>query len=128
MSSVTQIDALMAGEVDAAIVYRQENISNDVLAVHHLRTDNVVLAASTDLDFDRDGVLTFEDIDGLPIVAFPRHVAPAYHDQLFGALKRIGFEAQIVQEAVDETTMLSLASAGVGCAFVNSAVPSDDAW
>ena len=55
-----------------------------------------------------------------PIVSFPRAVAPAYHDQLFGALRGIGFEAQIVQEAIDETTMLSLVSAGVGCAFVRS--------
>lgn len=120
MNSVDQIDALLAGEIDAAFVYRQDNIVSDALAVHPLRTDNVVLAASTDLVFDSDGPLTFEDIDGLPIVAFPRPAAPAYHDQLFGALKAIGFEAQIVQEAVDETTMLSLVSAGVGCAFVNS--------
>ena len=121
MNSVDQIDALLVGELEAAFVYRQDNISNEALAVHPLRTDNVVLAASTDLVFDHDGPLSFEDIDGLPIVAFPRAVAPAYHDQLFGALAGIGFEAQIVQEAVDETTMLSLVSAGVGCAFVNSA-------
>ena len=121
MSSVDQIDALLAGEIDAAFVYRQDNIVEDALAVHPLRLDNVVLAASVDLVFDRDGSLSFEDIDGLPIIAFPRAVAPAYHDRLFGALEEIGFEAQIVQEAVDETTMLSLVSAGVGFAFVNSA-------
>ena len=44
-----------------------------------------------------------------------------HHCRLFGALRDIGFDAQIVQEAVDETMMLSLVSAGVGCAFVNSA-------
>lgn len=121
MSSVDQIDALLAGEIDAAFVYRQDSISEDALAVHPLRTDNVVLAASRDLVFDHDGPLTLEDIDGLPIVAFPRSAAPAYFDQLFGALADIGFELHIVQEAVDETTMLSLVSAGVGCAFVNSA-------
>ncbi|MCV3273348.1 LysR family transcriptional regulator [Roseobacter sinensis] len=121
MSSVEQIDALLAGEIDAAFVYRQDNILEDALAVHPLRIDDVVLAASVDLVFDREGPLSFEDIDGLPIVTFPRSVAPAYHDRLFGALADIGFAPQIVQEAVDETTMLSLVSAGVGCAFVNSA-------
>lgn len=121
MSSVDQIDALLAGEIDAAFVYRQDNIVTEAMAVHPLRIDDVVLAASVDLVFDRDGPLSFEDIDGLPIVAFPRAAAPAYHDRLFGALAEIGFEGQIVQEAVDETTMLSLVSAGVGCAFVNSA-------
>ena len=121
MGSVDQIDALLAGELDAAFAYRQDNIANDTLAVHPLRTDNVVLAASTDLHFESDGPLPVEDVDGLPIISFPRAVAPAYHDQLFSALEGIGFSAQIVQEAVDETTILSLVSAGVGCAFVNSA-------
>ncbi|MEO1406040.1 MAG: LysR family transcriptional regulator [Pseudomonadota bacterium] len=121
MSSVSQIDALLAGEIDAAFVYRQDNIAKEALELYPLRIDNVVLAASTDLVFDRDSPLTLEDIDGLPIVAFPRSVAPAYHDQLFSALAGIGFEPQIVQEAADETTILSLVSAGVGCAFVNSA-------
>ncbi|MEM7494501.1 MAG: LysR family transcriptional regulator [Pseudomonadota bacterium] len=121
MSSVSQIDALLAGEIDAAFVYRQDNIAKEALELHPLRIDNVVLAASTDLVFEHDSPLTLEDIDGLPIVAFPRSVAPAYHDQLFSALAGIGFEPQIVQEAADETTILSLVSAGVGCAFVNSA-------
>ena len=121
MSSVVQINALLAGELDAAFVYRQDNIAGEALNIHSLRYDNVVLAASTDLVFGHDGPLTFDDIDGLPIVAFPRSVAPAYHDNLFAALSAIGFNAEIVQEAQDETTILSLVSAGVGCAFVNSA-------
>ena len=121
MSSVDQIDALLAGELDAAFVYRQDNIAEELLRIHLLRTDDVVLAASVDLVFDRDGPLSLEDIDGLPIIGFPRASAPAYHDRLFSTLAGIGFKPQIVQEAVDETTMLSLVSAGVGCAFVNSA-------
>jgi DNA-binding transcriptional LysR family regulator len=86
LSSVAQIDALMAGEIDAAFVYRQDNIVEDALTLRRLRVDDVVLAASTELVFDRDGPLLLEDIDGLPIVAFPHRVAPAYHDRLFGAL------------------------------------------
>ena len=121
MSSVDQIDALLAGELDAAFAYRQDNIVEGALDIYTLRYDDVVLAASTDLVFETEGPLPLEDIDGLPIVAFPREAAPAYHDRLFGALRDIGFYAQIVQEAVDETMMLSLVSAGVGCAFVNSA-------
>lgn len=121
MSSVDQINALMAEDIDAAFVYRQDNLSEDRLSAQLLRKDDVVLAASADLVFDHDGPLTFDDIDGLPIVSFPRAAAPAYHDRLFGALASIGMHPQIVQEAQDDTTMLSLVSAGVGCAFVNSA-------
>ncbi|WP_415921665.1 LysR family transcriptional regulator [Tateyamaria sp. SN6-1] len=121
MGSVEQINAVLAGDLNAAFVYRQDNLVEDALRILPLRTDNVMLAASIGLDFEKDGPLDLEDIDGLPIVAFPRAIAPAYHDALHGALAAIGFDAQIVQEADNETTMLSLVSAGVGCAFVNSA-------
>ncbi|WP_299690781.1 LysR family transcriptional regulator [uncultured Tateyamaria sp.] len=121
MGSVEQIEALLAGALDAGFIYRQDNLVDDALSILPLRMDDVVLAASVDLDFDKDGPLDLDDIDGLPIVAFPRRVAPAYHDALFDALDGIGFDPVIVQEAENETTMLSLVSAGVGCAFVNSA-------
>jgi len=121
MSSVDQISALLNGDLDAAFAYRQDNIVDEALDIYRLRQDDVVLAASVDLVFGTSDPLTFEDIDGLPIVSFPRSVAPAYHDRLFDALRQIGFDAQVVQEAGDETAMLSLVSAGVGCAFVNSA-------
>lgn len=120
MSSVAQIDAVLAGEIDAAFAYRQDNLAPKSLAVHRLRMDDVVLAASTDLVFESEGALTLDEIDGLPIVGFPRSAAPAYYDRLFAGLRAIGFEPQIVQEGGDETAMLSLVSAGVGCAFVNS--------
>lgn len=121
MGSVNQIEAVMAEELDAGFVYREDNLVDDALDILPLRFDDVVLAASTALEFDKDGPLDFEDIDGLPIVSFPRRIAPAYHDALFGALAGIGFDPVVVQEAENETTILSLVSAGVGCAFVNSA-------
>ena len=121
MGSVDQIEALLAEEIDAGFIYRQSNLVEDALSVMSLRFDDVVLAASTDLDFETEGPLTLEDIDGLPIVAFPRSVAPAYYDALFGAFEHIGFAPVVAQEAENETTILSLVSAGVGCAFVNSA-------
>lgn len=121
MASVEQIDAVLAEELDAAFVYRQENLVEEALSILPLRVDNVMLAASVDLDFEKAGPLNLDDIDGLPIVSFPRKVAPAYHDALNAALTDIGFHPTVVQVAENETTMLSLVSAGVGCAFVNSA-------
>ncbi|WP_300056450.1 LysR family transcriptional regulator [uncultured Roseobacter sp.] len=121
MGSVQQIDAVMAGDLDAAFVYRQDNLVADAVRIVPLRVDDVMLAASVDLEFDTDEALSLEDIDGLPLVAFPRVVAPAYYDTLFAALEGIGLDPLIVQEAETETTILSLVAAGVGCAFVNSA-------
>ncbi|MEM7568432.1 MAG: LysR family transcriptional regulator [Pseudomonadota bacterium] len=120
MGSVQQIDAILSDELDVAFAYRQDNLNEATLNVVSLRQDDVVLAASTDLVFDRDGQLELEDIDGLPLVMFPRMAAPAYYDRLFQALRDIGLKPYVVQEVQTESTMLSLVSAGVGCAFVNA--------
>ncbi|WP_299624535.1 LysR family transcriptional regulator [Pelagibius sp.] len=121
LGSVAQIDAVRDGLLDAGFVYRQDNLVEGALVAHPLATDDVVLAASIDTAFDREGPLEPEDIDGLPMVAFPREAAPAYFDRLNAALAALGLEPRIVQRAATETTILSLVSAGVGCALVNSA-------
>lgn len=121
LGSVAQIDAVRDGTLDAGFVYRQDNLVEGPLAVHPLATDNVVLAASTDMAFDHDGPLDFDDIDGLPMIRFRRAAAPAYFDRLDAAMAAMGLEPQVVQQADNETTILSLVSAGVGCALVNSA-------
>ncbi|MEM7120910.1 MAG: LysR family transcriptional regulator [Pseudomonadota bacterium] len=121
LGSVAQIDAVLDGGLDAGFVYRQANLVEGKLEVHPLATDNVVLAASTDMNFGHDRPLDFEDIDGLPMIRFRREAAPAYFDRLSDAMAAIGLEPQVVQQADNETTMLSLVSAGVGCALVNSA-------
>ena len=121
LSSIAQIEAVRDGGLDAGFVYRQNSLAKAGLRAHLLATDDVVLAASTDTTFDHDGPLDPEDIDGLPMVTFPREAAPAYFDRQSAAMAALGLEPRSVQQADNETTILSLVSAGVGCALVNSA-------
>ncbi|CAH2802435.1 MAG: Transcriptional regulator, LysR family [uncultured Paraburkholderia sp.] len=46
---------------------------------------------------------------------------PAYYDRLIGACERAGLTLSVVQEVSTEAAILSLVSAGVGAAIVNSA-------
>lgn len=121
MSSGEQIEAVLDGRLDAGFVHRQDSLDPRQLTVRTLRTDNIVFAASTEIDFGHDGPLALKDIDGLPILGYSRGAAPVYDDRLRAELIGIGFEAKVAQEVENESTMLSLVSAGVGCAFVNSA-------
>ncbi|MEM9764415.1 MAG: LysR family transcriptional regulator [Pseudomonadota bacterium] len=122
MGSRDQVDALTEGRLDCGFLYRQgEALEAAGLVAVSLRTDDVVLAANASLDFGHDGPLTAEDIDGLAMIGFPRPVAPDYFDAQHAALAAIGIVPQIVQEAGDETAILALVSAGVGCALVNAA-------
>ncbi|MEO1681372.1 MAG: LysR family transcriptional regulator [Pseudomonadota bacterium] len=122
MPSRAQVAALVEGRLDCGFLYRQGNaLETAGLTALSLRTDDVVLAASVSLDFGHDDPLTAEDIDGLAMIGFPRTAAPDYFHAQRAALAGIGVVPQIVQEAHDETAMLALVSAGVGCALVNSA-------
>ncbi len=121
MSSVAQLELIAAGGLDGGFLYRQDRMDRSLHEVVPLRTDDVVFAASSDLVFDHENDLTLEDIEGLPLVGFPRDVAPSYFDRLHAALEHIGFEPHYAQLVENETIILSLVSAGVGCAFVNSA-------
>ncbi|MEM7529662.1 MAG: LysR family transcriptional regulator [Pseudomonadota bacterium] len=122
MGSRDQVKALVEGQLDCGFLYRQGDALDAAgLAALSLRTDDVVLAANASLDFGHGGPLSAEDIDGLAMIGFPRAVAPEYFDAQRAALAGIGIAPQIVQEAHDETAVLALVSAGVGCAMVNAA-------
>ncbi|NIA68381.1 LysR family transcriptional regulator [Pelagibius litoralis] len=121
LASIAQIEAVRDGALDAGFVYRQDNLVESKLTVHPLATDDVVLAAPADMAFGHDGPLDPAQVDGLAMVRFRREAAPAYFDRQVVAMTALGIEPQTVQQADNETTILSLVSAGVGCALVNSA-------
>lgn len=121
MSSLDQLTRVFEGKLDGGFGYVPDDELPRGIATVELRRDDIVLATSRDLVFDHDGDLRLDDIDGLPMVGFPRANAPRYYDRVAKACRAIGFTPNVVQTASDETTMLSLVSAGIGCALVNSA-------
>lgn len=121
LPSLEQIQLIASGELDGGFVYDQQELVKRQFMELPIRRDDVVFAHSEDLVFDHDGELEPGDIDGLPLVGFPRAVAPAYYDRLAAATAQLDAEWPVVQLADNETTMLSLVNAGVACAFVNSA-------
>jgi len=65
-----------------------------------------------------DGLLAPEAVTGAPLIVFPRHYAPAFHDAVTGYYAAHGGQARIVQEAIQMQTIISLVSAGMGIALV----------
>lgn len=59
-----------------------------------------------------------EAVVGAPLILFPRHSAPAFHDLVTGYYAAHGGQARIVQEAIQMQTIISLVSAGMGIALV----------
>ena len=54
----------------------------------------------------------------LPLVIFPRRLAPAFYDIIMDSYARAGLTPRIGQEAIQMQTIVSLVSAGMGVALV----------
>ena len=121
LSSVDQVAGIAGGTVDGGFGYAQGEPSPPGVASIHLRTDDVVLAVSADRALPEEAPLGREAVRELPMIAFERGAAPRYFDRLEAARASVGLEGAAAILADNETTLLSLVSAGVGCALVNSA-------
>ena len=120
-SSLEQIEAVRAGRLDAGFVFSMPKSDRELdqmpVAIHHL-----VLAAPKGHPLTRLKKLRLRDMSETAFVWFPRRQSPAYYDRLMHECFRGGLKApNIVQEAVDQATMLSLVTCRIGVAFVSDA-------
>jgi DNA-binding transcriptional LysR family regulator len=120
-SSLEQIEAVRAGRLDAGFVFSMPKSDRELdqmpVAIHHL-----VLAAPKGHPLIRLKNLRLRDMRDTAFVWFPRRQSPAYYDRLMNECLRGGLrEPNIVQEAVDQATMLSLVTCRIGVAFVSDA-------
>ena len=120
MSSLEQVQALHAGSLDAGFVFSFPKSDPDldrlVVATQHL-----VLAAPRRHPSIRSSRLRLRDLTDADFIWFPRRQSPVYYDRLMQACARGGLSPRIVQEAVDQATILSLVVCGLGVAFVSEA-------
>src|SRR5262249_11419866 len=66
--------------------------------------------------------LRLRDLNDAAFIWFPRRESPVFYDRLMQECLRCGLKTpHIVQEAVNEATILSLVSCRLGVAFVSSA-------
>lgn len=123
-TSDIQIPALLAGERHAGIIIPpHDGALPEALTYRRLVSEPLVAAAPSAWIEDgrlpvRAGVLTPAALPEVPLILFPRPVAPAFHDLVTGYFSARGRPARIVQEAIQMQTIISLVSAGLGVALV----------
>lgn len=119
MTTPEQLSAIEDGTLDGGFVYAFDPLPSDFESVLLARHD-VVLA--TPLAW-HEGVSSSASIRSLinaPFVTFQRSVYPTYYDRLLNACTQAGLTMRVVQEVGSEAAILSLISAGIGVAIVNS--------
>ena len=119
-----QIEELMQGRIDAGLLipplHDKAKVELDYLTV---LSEPLVLAAPEGVKALRGkNSVMLKTVADLPLIIFPRRIAPAFHDAILGCFRDAGLTPRIGQEAIQMQTIVGLVSAGMGIALVPQSV------
>ena len=121
LSSLQQIEAIRSGQLDAGFLFTMANIERE-LAQLEVDVLNLMLAAPKGHPLTKLKKVRLRDLTDAAFIWFPRRESPIYYDRLMHECFRGGLKSpHVVQEAVNEATILSLVSCRLGVALVSSA-------
>ena len=117
-ASVEQIEAIRSGRLDAGFLNfmpkSDPELDQLLVAIQH-----VELAAPKGHPLTRLKKVRLRDLTDAPFVWFPRWPSPAFYDRMMHACYRGGLKSpRIIQEGLNEATILSLVSSGLGVGWV----------
>ncbi len=117
-ASVEQIEAIRSGRLDAGFVNfmpkSDPELDHLLVAIQH-----VELAAPKGHPLTRLKKVRLRDLTDAPFVWFPRWPSPAFYDRMMHECYRGGLKSpRIIQEGLNEATILSLVSSGLGVGWV----------
>ena len=123
-TSDVQADELLHDRIDAGFVIPPlPGKMNSAIDYVKLLEEPLILCAPAGLAaLKADGAVSLRDLPPLPLVIFPRAVAPSLHDAILGCFRAAGITPVIGQEAIQMQTIVSLVSGGMGLALVPQSV------
>ena len=118
-TSLEQIESIRSSRLDAGFVLNMP-MADAELGALPVAMQHVELAVPKGHVFAKVKKLRLRDLVDAPFVWFPRREAPAFYDRLMHECFRGGLKSpRIVQEGLNEATILSLVSHGMGVGWVN---------
>jgi DNA-binding transcriptional LysR family regulator len=127
-TSDVQIEELIGGRIDAGLVippllprhagrlsYLPLTREPLVIAMSEATAASVGALADT-------GAISLGKLRDVPLIVFPRRLAPGFYDIIMDCYEAAGCTPRIVQEAIQMQTIVSLVSAGIGVALVPQAL------
>lgn len=113
-----QLDALERDRLDLGLVLQPAGAAPPPLALRRLGAEALVLALSVAAAARLGQHPALARVLAEPLVLFPRDIAPALHDAVIDFYRAHGAPAQPRQRAVQMATLIHLASADFGLAWV----------
>jgi DNA-binding transcriptional LysR family regulator len=119
-----QLEDLMQGRIDAGLLIPpltdKAKVELDYLTV---LSEPLIMAAPKGLKAIRGKTaVPLEAVADIPLIIFPRRIAPAFHDAILACFRDAGLTPRIGQEAIQMQTIVGLVSAGMGIALVPQSV------
>jgi DNA-binding transcriptional LysR family regulator len=123
-TSDVQLEDLANGRIDVGLLIPPipDKLKADLDYAPVLK-EPLVLAAPRGIKSLRGkSAVALETVSGLPLIIFPRRIAPAFHDAILTCFRDAGLTPHIGQEAIQMQTIVGLVSAGMGIALVPQSV------
>lgn len=122
-TSDVQFEELLSGRIDAGFVIPRPDAHDAALDYLTLVEEPLVLCAPSGLAaLASPGPVRLGELPPLPLVIFPRALAPGLHDAILACWRAAGVAPVIGQEAIQMQTIVSLVSGGMGLALVPQSV------
>ncbi|MDB5764504.1 MAG: transcriptional regulator, LysR family [Herminiimonas sp.] len=119
-----QLDDLAQGRIDVGLLIAPlpDKLKAELDYVPVL-SEPLILAAPRGIRILRDkGPVRLKAVGDLPLIIFPRRIAPRFHDAILACFRDAGLTPHVGQEAIQMQTIVGLVSAGMGIALVPQSV------
>jgi DNA-binding transcriptional LysR family regulator len=119
-----QLEELIQGRIDVGLLIPPlpDKTKTD-LEYAPVLSEPLILAAPKGLKALRGkNVVALKTLSDMPLIIFPRRIAPAFHDAILTCFHDAGLTPRIGQEAIQMQTIVGLVSAGMGIALVPQSV------
>ena len=117
-SSLEQLEAVRSGHLDAGFVHLMSHSDRELESLP-VSVQHIELAMLKRHPLTKLKTVRLRDLADMPFVWFPRWASPILYDRLMHECFRGGLKSpRIVQEGLNEATILSLVSTGLGVGWV----------
>ncbi len=121
-TSDVQVDDLLHNRIDCGLLIPPlSDKARAELDYIKVLDEPLILAAPAGLLAPGDA-MWLKDVPALPLIIFPRPIAPSLHDAILACFRAAGITPEIGQQAIQMQTIVSLVSAGMGLALVPQSV------
>ncbi|MGH8017560.1 MAG: LysR substrate-binding domain-containing protein [Opitutaceae bacterium] len=113
-----QIPALLAGEIACGFFHPDAATPAPGVKTRQLLRERNGVLLPGDHPLAKRARLRMRDLEGLPLVLFPRAHNPGFYDRILMACTRAGFAPQIAEEVWPRANGVGLVRAGIGATFM----------